>query len=163
MFVWVPACIVGVALPSMLSVQFLQRGLEVDKWNTAVMTAGGVQDQVTTPQEGVLVDTLGLTGILSGPGMGQVFWALTLLCGFLVLAPSVSATVDGVIRRWVDAFWTASPMLRRLKPENIRLARDDVGRDYGVREKACELAELCHAFRRSNHAVGEGARPRCAR
>ncbi len=39
--VWMPACFLGVALPSMLSVQFLRRGTVVNGWATAVMTADG--------------------------------------------------------------------------------------------------------------------------
>lgn len=101
--VWMPACFLGVALPSMLSLQFLPRGTEVkDKWLAAGMTADGVADAV-------------------GPAWGPLFWYLTLLCGFLVLATSMAATADGVLRRWVDVFWTASPRLRRWDSDRIGL------------------------------------------
>ena len=103
--VWMPACFLGMALPSMLSVQFLPRGVEVSNWVAAGMTADGVRAHV------------GATwGLLSG----QIFWFLVMFCGFLVLAPSMASSADGVIRRWVDVFWTASPRLRRLDPRNIR-------------------------------------------
>jgi len=101
--IWMPACFFGLALPSMLSIQFLRRGTEPgNPWEASVMTAGGLRDAV------------------GGGQMGTVFWFLTLFCGFLVLAPSMAVTVDGVIRRWVDGFWTASPWLRRLRPGAIR-------------------------------------------
>jgi len=102
MVVWMPACFLGLALPSMLSVQFLPRGTVVaDKWVAATMTADGVSQA-------------------AGSLIGPFFWFMTLFCGFLVLAPSMATTADGVIRRWVDVFWTASPTLRKFKPKNIR-------------------------------------------
>ena len=112
--VWVPACFIGVALPSMLSVEFLRRGTEAGDWNAAAMTAIGVKDQVAHPPADVLASMTGLSQIISGPAWGNVFWAMTLLCGFLVLGLAMAGTVDGVSRRWVDVFWTASPRLRSL-------------------------------------------------
>ncbi len=103
--VWMPACFIGIALPSMLSVEFLPRGTETNDWNTAVMTAGAVQERVTG---------------LSGPAMGTVYWFMVIFCGFLVLAPSVAATADGFVRRWVDVFWTSSGKLRELDPKQIK-------------------------------------------
>lgn len=102
---WMPACFVGIALPSMLSVEFLRRGTEVDDWVAAGMTAGAVRDRVA--------ETLGGYG-------GQGFWYMTLFCGFLVLMPTMSSTVDGFVRRWVDVFWTAAPQLRNVDPRHIK-------------------------------------------
>jgi hypothetical protein len=120
LMVWLPACLIGVALPSLLSVEFLDRGTETDGWNAAVMTAEGVRHQVTSPPPGVLVTEAGLTSYLSGPRWGNVFWALTLLCGFLVLGTTLVSTIDGIIRRWVDVFWISSPRLRKVDPERIK-------------------------------------------
>ncbi len=100
-YVWMPACFLGMALPSMLSVQFLPRGVvPADKWLAAGMTADGVAAAV-------------------GPNYGLLFWHLTLFCGFLVLATSSLTTAEGALRRWVDVFWTASPMLRTWDPRWI--------------------------------------------
>ncbi len=99
--VWMPACFLGLALPSMLSIQFLRRGTEVAESAVAAMTAQGVADAV-------------------GPALGPLFWYATMFCGLLVLGPSAVTTADGVLRRWVDVFWTASARLRRLDPRNIR-------------------------------------------
>jgi hypothetical protein len=101
--IWMPACFIGIALPSMLSVQFLPHATVLgpkDGWKAAVMTAGGVQEAVR------------------GWG-GSLCWYLTLLCGFLVLSTSMVSTVDGVLRRWVDVFWTALPWLRRMDTRAI--------------------------------------------
>ena len=48
-----------------------------------------------------------------GPTVGTAFWYMTLFCGFLVLAPSMASTIDGIVRRWVDVFWTSSARLRQ--------------------------------------------------
>jgi hypothetical protein len=119
--VWFPACFVGIALPCMLSVEFLPRGTDADKWNAAAMTAGGVGGRVAAPPDDVLATMTGLSSLLSGENWGRVFWALTLGCGFLVLAPTMASTADGFVRRWVDAFWTASPRLRGIDPGRIKL------------------------------------------
>ncbi len=105
LIVWFPACFLGLALPSMLSVEFLPRGTEVNDWAVAGMTAAGVESRVAS---------------ISGPTMGRFCWFMTLFCGFLVLAPSMASTADGLIRRWVDVFWTASPRLRKLDPGEIK-------------------------------------------
>ena len=102
--VWMPACFIGLGLPSMLSVQFLRRGTEADVWTAAGMTANSVGEHV---------------GLAWGPSVGHAFTLLTLFCGFLVLAPTVSSTADGVIRRWLDVFWTSSARLRKVDPRHI--------------------------------------------
>jgi hypothetical protein len=103
--VWMPACFIGLALPSMLSVQFVPRGKVADDWTVAGMTAGGVENHINTQW---------------GPEVGHLFWYLTLLCGFLVLAPTMASTIDGFVRRWVDVFWTSSARLREWETKRIR-------------------------------------------
>lgn len=102
--VWMPACFIGLALPSMLSVQFLKRGTEADTWTAAGMTANSVGEHV---------------GAAWGASVGHIFTLLTLFCGFLVLSPTVSSTADGVIRRWLDVFWTSNARLRKVDPRHI--------------------------------------------
>ena len=98
--VWMPACFLGLALPSMLSVQFLRGKGLTDKMAAAAATADGVQEAV-------------------GGSFGPMFWYMTLFCGFLVLATSMASTADGVLRRWVDVFWTALPWLRKWDTRHI--------------------------------------------
>jgi hypothetical protein len=54
------------------------------------------------------------------PGFGNLFWFMTLFCGFLVLAPAAVTTFDGALRRWVDLCWTGVPFVRRWDPHRIR-------------------------------------------
>ena len=103
--VWMPACFLGMALPSMLSVQFLRRGTEVSDWYAAGMTADGVSDAVSQAW---------------GSTAGSIIWYMTLLCGFLVLAPAMATATDGVVRRWVDVVWTSSRRLREWDPKHIK-------------------------------------------
>ena len=103
--IWLPACFIGLALPSMLSVQFLPRGKVANDWTVAGMTAGGVSQHINTEW---------------GPAAGGLFWYLTLLCGFLVLAPTMASTIDGIVRRWVNVFWTSSARLREWETKKIR-------------------------------------------
>jgi hypothetical protein len=86
----------------MLSVEFLPRGAKLpNDWATAGMTADAVRERV-------------------GGSLGQFCWYTIVFCGVLVLAPTVTGTADGFIRRWVDVFWSASARLRRLGPEKIK-------------------------------------------
>ena len=102
--VWMPACFIGLGLPSMLSVQFLPRGTAANEWTAAGMTAENIGQHVTT---------------LNGAAWGNFFWFMTLFCGLMVLAPTTCSTADGAIRRWLDVFWTAIPRLRRVDPRAI--------------------------------------------
>ncbi|MDE2667773.1 MAG: Nramp family divalent metal transporter [Acidobacteriota bacterium] len=117
--IWIPACFIGLALPSMLSVEFLRRGTEADRWNAAALTAEGVGRQAANPPEGVLASMTGLSEILGGTAWGNLFWASTLFCGFMVLAPTMVGHIDGVVRRWLDTIWTSSSRLRQVDPARI--------------------------------------------
>lgn len=116
---WMVACFIGVGLPSVLSVGFLQRGTECDDYNTASLTAGGVEHRIVNPPPDMLASRIGLSSIIAGTQAGRVFWGGTLFCGFLVLTTSMMSTMDGFIRRWLDAFWTAVPVLRKVHVSQI--------------------------------------------
>jgi hypothetical protein len=118
--VWMGACFIGCALPSILSVGFLPRGTDVNQYTVAAMTAGAVQKQAVEPMSGTLITATGLDKLICGPNLGKFFWGCTLFCGFLVLITSQTTTMDGFVRRWVDVIWTASPQMRQLDTSNIR-------------------------------------------
>ena len=118
--VWMGACLIGVSLPSILSVEFLPRGTNTSDWTMAALTAEGVQKQVTEPGPGVLAHYEPLRSMISGPALGNFMWGATLFCGFLVLVTSQTTTMDGFCRRWVDVTWTAVPALRRLETDKVK-------------------------------------------
>jgi hypothetical protein len=118
--VWMMACLIGVSLPSILSVEFLKRGKDASDWTMAALTAGGVQKHVTDPPPGVLAHSEPLKSTISGVQWGKFFWGATLFCGFLVLITSQTTTMDGFVRRWVDVIWTASPQMRKLEADKIK-------------------------------------------
>ncbi len=94
--VWAVGCVLGMALPSMLSLEFIP-GAQVAGHAAAAMTARGIADRA-----------------------GEIFWFLTLLCGFIVLAPGQISDVDGIIRRWTDVIWTGSRRVRHLKGHQVK-------------------------------------------
>ena len=98
--VWLPASLIGLALPAILSMEVIPRGTTADRWVLAGLMAEGVNSR--------------LGGLL-----GQVCWYLMLVAGFLVLFPVTITTVDGFLRRWVDVVWTSSGHARRLDPRHV--------------------------------------------
>jgi len=99
--IWMPACVIGVALPAMLSVEFLPRDIVPSDWTIAGMTADGVAGRV-------------------GGNLGAFYWYMILFCGFLVLVPSTSSAADGFVRRWVDVSWTCLKSMQGLDPKKIK-------------------------------------------
>jgi hypothetical protein len=99
--VWVPASFIGLALPAMLSVEFLPRGTIAETWSLAGLTAGGVQSRI-------------------GGALGDVAWFMVLLCGLLVIVPNTTSAADAFIRRWVEVSWTGVKALQRWDPHRIR-------------------------------------------
>jgi hypothetical protein len=94
--IWAVGCVLGMALPSLLSLEFIP-GVTVDGHAAAAMTARGIADQ-----------------------HGEVFWYLTLLMGFIVLAPGQMSDIDGVVRRWTDVIWTGSQRARKMEGHQVR-------------------------------------------
>ena len=117
--VWMMACLIGVSLPSILSVGFLARGTEVPDAVVAAMTSEGIAKTAMHPNPGTLA-ALPAFSWLSGTGMAETLRIATLFCGFLVLMTSMISTIDGFVRRWVDVCWTAIPRLRELDTKFIR-------------------------------------------
>jgi hypothetical protein len=109
--VWVLASIMGMALPCMVSLEFI-RNATVTGDRVAAMTAEGIA--------------------LRYPGAGGLFWVLTLLCGFLVLAPGQVSVGDQIARRWTDMIWTASPAVKRLGRGEVRYLYYGILGVYGI-------------------------------
>lgn len=94
--IWVWGCVLGMGIPSLVSLQFV-RGKAVEEQKVAAMTAEAIVESTGQP----------------------IFWGLTLFCGFLVLAPSQVATMDGFIRRWTDVLWTGHRRLRHWDGDKV--------------------------------------------
>jgi hypothetical protein len=97
LLLWAPACVVGMALPSMLSYEFIRGVKDVSGNAVAAMTAQGIASR-----------------------HGSFFWVLTLLCGFLILFPTQISNLDGISRRWTDVLWIGMKRLRRLEENKVK-------------------------------------------
>ena len=89
--IWMVCCFVGMAIPCMMSIEFI-RNAPVAGIRVAAMTADGIAHRL--------------------PGYG--LWTLTLIVGFLILYPGQVMSGDTIPRRWCDILWTASARVRRL-------------------------------------------------
>ena len=94
--IWAVGCVLGMALPSLMSREFIF-GATVEGHAAAAMTANGIAERA-----------------------GDVFWFLTLLCGFIVLAPGQLSDIDGITRRWTDVIWTGSRRARSLQGHQVK-------------------------------------------
>jgi len=95
--IWMVCCFIGMALPCMMSVEFI-RNAPVSGIRVAGMTAEGIEHRY--PDYGL--------------------WLLTLLVGFLILYPGQIMSGDTIPRRWCDIIWTASSRARRLDETKVR-------------------------------------------
>ena len=91
--VWMICSFIGMALPCMLSLQFI-RNAPVSGIRVAAMTAEGIAAQV--------------------PSWAGVWWTVTLAVSFLALAPNSVMSGDLIARMWTDLLWIGSPRLRSL-------------------------------------------------
>ena len=105
------ASILGMALPCMMSLEFI-RNATVTGDRVAAMTAEGIADRY--------------------PSFGWIFWITTLSCGFLVLAPGQVSVCDQIARRWTDMIWTASARAHRLGRGEVRYIYYGILTIYGL-------------------------------
>lgn len=89
----------GMALPCMLSLEFI-RNATAEGNRVAAMTAEGMAQRF--------------------PDYAQLFWIMTLLCGFLVLAPGQVSVGDQIARRWTDILWTGTKWAKNLAGSQVR-------------------------------------------
>ncbi len=99
--VWIPASLIGLALPALISLAVVPRGTVADRWVLAGMMAEGASTRV-------------------GGMIGHLLWHGMLLCGFLIFFPVVITTVDGFLRRWVDITWTSFGRFQKLDPQRVK-------------------------------------------
>ncbi len=91
--IWMFASVIGMALPCMMSLEFIRNASVVGD-RVSAMSAEGIAARY--------------------PSYAALFWFLTLICGFLVLAPGQVSVGDQIARRWTDMLWNASARVRKL-------------------------------------------------
>lgn len=110
--IWMFASVIGMALPCMMSLEFIRNASVVGD-RVSAMSAEGIAERY--------------------PSYASLFWFLTLICGFLVLAPGQVSVGDQIARRWTDMIWNASARVRQLgealhllrHPRHVRRRRVD--------------------------------------
>ncbi|MGD9648835.1 MAG: Nramp family divalent metal transporter, partial [Pirellulales bacterium] len=97
--VWLPCSLVGLALPCMLSLQFL-RNVPVAGNRVAALTAEGIANAL--------------------PSHAQFWWSITLVVSFLCLAPNAVLSGDLIARLWTDVLWVGSRRAQRLDERKVK-------------------------------------------
>lgn len=83
--IWGGGALLGIALPAILAIEFIDPTMNLGQWQAAAFQAAGIANR-----------------------HGSIYWYLTLLCGFWVLFSSQLGGMDGIGRRWSDMIWTGS-------------------------------------------------------
>ncbi|MGH7193917.1 MAG: hypothetical protein ACREJM_10340, partial [Candidatus Saccharimonadales bacterium] len=109
--VWMLCSAVGMALPCMLSLEFI-RNAPVAGDRVAAMVADGMADRY--------------------PSHRTLLWATTLSVGFLILAPGQIVSGDQLARRWTDIIWTSSPWAKRMREDRVKYLYYTILAGYGV-------------------------------
>ena len=105
-FVWGPGCVMGMALPALMSIEFSRNSPLYDgdyKYSQAIMAADGIRNTTDLGQ------------------WAPYLWSLALIVGLMVFIPSQISIVDDFARRWTDIFWSASKKVRQgMKTNQVR-------------------------------------------
>ena len=109
--IWIVCCFLGMALPCMMSLQFI-RNAPLSGSRVAAMSAEGMAARY--------------------PEYAFLLWPLALLISFIVLAPNQISSGDLLPRRWGDVLWTVSRQARRLKGNQVRYLYYGILAIYGV-------------------------------
>ncbi len=103
-FIWGPGCVMGMALPALMSLQFAPHsdlaGKRLD-WAQSLITADGIRH---APQ--------------FSTASANLLWVVTVLVGMLVMMPSQMSVVDDISRRWTDIIWSGSRRVRETMSGN---------------------------------------------
>ena len=94
---WAGGAFIGMGLPALLVMQYVEPGAELAGWATAAHIAGA----------------------LSQVG-GSALWALTLLVGFWILFGTQIGIMDGFVRLATDNVWAGSTWVRQRTGEDVR-------------------------------------------
>ena len=100
LFIWAPGCVMGMALPALISIEFsefspLYNQTDRLDWAQAVISADGLRHAPQFSQT-----------------TARIFWVVTLFVGMMVLLPSQMSIVEAFSRRWTDIIWSANRRVR---------------------------------------------------
>jgi len=93
----------------MFSLEFIRGIKNVDGNAVAAITAQGIADR-----------------------HGASFWYLTLLCGFLIMAPTQVSQLDAICRRWTDVLWVGSKRLHQREGHEVKYVYYTILAGYGI-------------------------------
>jgi hypothetical protein len=94
---WGPGCVIGMALPSVFSLEFIRGVRNIDGNAAAALTAEAI-----------------------GARHGEIFWYATLLCGFVIMAPTQVSQIDTIARRWTDILWVGWGRLKHVDEHKVK-------------------------------------------
>ena len=94
---WAPACTIGVALPAVISYEYIRGVKHIEGNAAAAMTAQALAAQ-----------------------HGDILWYLMLLCGFAILFPTQITNLDSLTRRWTDVIWVGAKTVRHLDGNQVK-------------------------------------------
>ncbi len=102
-FIWMPGCVMGMALPALLSIEFASSSPmfgQAAEYSQSLISADGIRHAPDI-----------------GESTRQWLWMATLFVGLMVFLPSQMSIVDDFSRRWTDIIWSSVPRIRnRLEP-----------------------------------------------
>jgi hypothetical protein len=106
--VWGGGSLVAMLLPAMLGAAYLNVGNMKnagDDWRWAAAMAQ---------------DFGAAVGLKHGATWGSVMTNLTLFCGLVIMIPGQFYTFDNTCRRWTDAVWSSSKMVRKMDTHHVK-------------------------------------------
>jgi len=109
LLLWAPGRVLGMALPAMFSYEFVRGVSDVSGHAAAAMSAEAIAAR-----------------------HGRIFWFLTLLCGFLIMAPTQVSQLDNICRRWTDVIWTGWRRVAHLEGHKVKFVYYTILAAYGV-------------------------------
>jgi Mn2+/Fe2+ NRAMP family transporter len=109
--IWMAASFIGMALPCMLSLEFI-RHAPVSGDRVAAMVAEGMAERY--------------------PSYRNLLWPLTLSVGFLILAPGQIVSGDQLARRWTDIIWTSSTWAKQMREDRVKYVYYGILTSYGI-------------------------------
>ena len=106
LLVWAPGCVMGMALPGLLSMEFARQSPmygEKIEYSQPLITADGIRNAADLGE------------------WSSALWVVALFVGLMVFLPSQMSIVDDFARRWTDILWSSSAKIRtRLKTNQVR-------------------------------------------